>query len=204
MMPAEMKEKYYELYEYMAQSREPKNMKAFGKVMSEMMEWFIVNKPSDAEAWLEKLESIKWKNYLTSSEADKIVAAMEPKAPWTRDQWRTAMEQHDYELDEWPCYNRCALYVTMQMIMSDSSATLKKYAGSGDMFELVHALALDKLKEQMMKRIDPVKQLFYSTTTDELIAKIFSEYQLTNAIKIGNTNSTADDKPTELEIVKVK
>lgn len=64
--------------------------------------------------------------------------------------------------------------------------------------------AIDKLKEQMMKRIDPVKQLFYSTTTDELIAKIFSEYQLTNAIKIGNTNSTADDKPTELEIVKVK
>lgn len=148
MSTQEMKDKYYELYEYMAQSREPKNMKAFGRVMSEMMEWFIVNKPSEAEAWLEKLESIKWKNYLTSSEADKIVAAMEPKAQWTRDQWRTAMEQRDYELDEWPCYNRCALYVTMQMIMSDSSATLKKYVGNSDMFDVVHALALDKLHDK--------------------------------------------------------
>ena len=148
MNSQELKDKYYELYEYMAQSREPKNMKAFGRVMSEMMEWFVSNKPGEAEAWLGKLESIKWKNYLTSSEADKIVAAMEPKAPWTREQWRSAMEKHGYELDEWPYYNRCALYVTMQMIMSDSSQTLTRYAGNSDIFEVVHAFALDKLHDK--------------------------------------------------------
>ena len=73
---------------------------------------------------------------------------MTPSAPWTRDQWKNAMEKSGFELEEWPCYNRCALYVTMNMIMSDSSATLTKYAADGStMFEFVHALALDKLKD---------------------------------------------------------
>ena len=147
MTPQELKDKYYELYEYMAQSKDPKNMKAFGHVMNEMMDWLIANKPEAAQAWIEKLESIKWRNYLTASEADKIVAAMEPKAPWTRDQWMQAMQNAGYELEEWPCYNRCALYTTMQMIMSDSSATLAKYVENDKMFEAVHALAVDKLKD---------------------------------------------------------
>ena len=34
--PQEMKERYMSLYDYMAQSRDPKNMKAFGCVMTEM------------------------------------------------------------------------------------------------------------------------------------------------------------------------
>lgn len=148
MTPGELKEKYYELYDYMAQSKEPKNMKAFGHVMNEMYEWFVTNKPDAAQAWLDKLEAIKWKNYLTPNEADKIVAAMIPAAPWTREQWKASMEKSGFEMEEWPCYNRCALYVTMNMIMSDSSTTLTKYAGEGNvMFEFVHALALDKLKD---------------------------------------------------------
>ena len=148
MTPQELKEKYYGLYDYMAQSKEPKNMKAFGHVMNEMMDWLIANKPEAAQAWVEKLESIKWKNYLTPSEADKIVATMTPAAPWTRDQWKTVMEKSGFELEEYPCYNRCALYTTMNMIMSDSSATLAKYAADDSMmFEFVHALAIDKLKD---------------------------------------------------------
>lgn len=142
-----MKEKYYELYEYMAQSKDPKNMKAFGHVMNEMMDWLIANKPDAAQAWIEKLESIKWKNYLTTAEADKIIAAMNPPAPWTREQWKAAMEKSSFALEEWPCYNKCALYTTMNMIMSDSSATLTKYSDGSTMFEFVHALALDKLKD---------------------------------------------------------
>ena len=53
MNAQEMKEKYYELYEYMAQSKDPKNMKAFGHVMNEMMDWLIANKPEAAQAWIE-------------------------------------------------------------------------------------------------------------------------------------------------------
>ena len=58
------------------------------------------------------------------------------------------MENAGYPLEEWPCYNKCALYVTMNMIMSDSSATLSHFVNSGELFKLVHELALDKLKDK--------------------------------------------------------
>lgn len=147
MNAQEMRDKYWSLYEYMANSKKPENMKAFGRVMTQMMEDMIYNSPTKAEEYINKLESIKWDNYLTATEAEKIVAAMEPKAPWSREQWRVAMEQHGYLLEEWPCYNRCALYVTMNMIMSDSSATIGKYVASEDLFKLVHDVAVDKLKD---------------------------------------------------------
>jgi hypothetical protein len=144
----EMSQKYRELYERMAGSKNPENMKLFGRVMSEMMAWLIFNKPDMAQEWIEKLEAVKWNNYLTPKEADKIVVGMEPKAPWTRDQWRQAMEQNGYALEQEPCYNRCALYTAMQMIMSDSSETLSKYVGNGDLFPMVHDLAVDKLTDK--------------------------------------------------------
>lgn len=145
MNAQELKNAYADLYGYMANSKDPANMKAFGRVMTEMFMWFADNKPDAAQEWLEKLSAIKWNNYLTPKEAESIVAQMDPAAPWTRDQWKTAMEQHGYELDEEPYYNRCALWVTMNMIMSDSSETIGKYVEGDDMFNLVYDLALDKL-----------------------------------------------------------
>lgn len=132
----------------MAQSRDPKNMKAFGSVMSEMMIWLIANKSREAQSWIEKLESIKWRNYLTPSEAEDIVAAMEPKAPWSREQWAQAMSNAGFDMEEWPYYNRCALWTTMCMIMSDSSNSIKQYVPADKLFTFVHALALDKLKDK--------------------------------------------------------
>ena len=131
MNAQELKSAYNDLYGYMANSKNPANMKAFGNVMTEMYMWYADNKPDAAMEWLEKLSAIKWKNYLTPKEAEKIVSEMEPKAPWTRDQWRQAMEQSGYPLEKEPCYNRCALWVTMNMIMSDSSSTLSKCSGRG-------------------------------------------------------------------------
>lgn len=146
MNTQELKEKYLALYEYMTTSKKTENMKAFGRVMSAMMEDMIANSPSKAEEYISKLESIKWCNYLTPTEADKIVSAMNPAAPWSREQWKSVMISHQLELEEWPCYNRCALYVTMNMIMSDSGETLKKIV-SGDLFDAVYRLAVDKLKD---------------------------------------------------------
>ena len=151
MNAQELKSAYNDLYGYMAKSQDPANMKAFGKVMTEMYMWYADNKPEAANEWLEKLSAIKWNNYLTPKEAEKIVSEMDPKAPWSRDQWRAAMEQNGYPLEEEPYYNRCALWVTMNMIMSDSSATIGKYVANGDLFKLVHDLAVDKLKDADMK-----------------------------------------------------
>ena len=148
MTPAELKQQYAELYSYMANSKKPENMKAFGNVMTEMFQWMADNKPEVAQEWLSKLEAIRWHNYLTPKEADMIVSGMNPQRPWSREQWQQAMQQHSFKLEEEPYYNRCALYVEMSAIYSDSSDTLKRYAASADQFEVIHALALDKLKDK--------------------------------------------------------
>ncbi len=149
MNPQELKQRYEELYNYMATSQDPDNMKTFGNVMTEMMDWMIANKPDAAAEWIEKLEHIKWNNYLTPKEAEKIVGKMDPQRPWSREQWMQTMQQHGLPLEEEPHYNRCALYVTMSMIYSDSLEAIKKYIKpDADIFEFIHALAVSKLKDK--------------------------------------------------------
>lgn len=148
MNAEQMREKFDGLYDMMASNKNVAYMRTFGNVHREMMDWMIQNKPDLAEEWLEKLESIKWRNYLTPKEAEKVVAGMQPKAPWTKDQWRQAMEQKGFVTDEEPYYNSCALWAVMSMLMSDSSETLKKHLGDADQFALVHDLSLDKLKDK--------------------------------------------------------
>jgi len=148
MAQEEMKNEFYALYNLMANSQKVENMHTFGMVHKEMFEWFVANKPELAQEWLDKLESIKWHNYLSPKEADKIVADMNPSAPWSRDQWRAAMKEHGFEMDKEPYYNRCALFVTMNMKMSDSGETLAKYIAGDKMFEAVYNLAVDSLTDK--------------------------------------------------------
>lgn len=147
MTAEEMKNEFHALYNMMANSNDIAFMHVFGQVHKEMFEWFVINKPTEAQEWLDKLEAIRWKQYLTAKEAEKIVTAMKPQAPWSKEQWKQAMEQYDYPLEKEPCYNKCSLWVTMNMIMSDSADTLAKYVPSEKLFEAVHDLAVDKLQD---------------------------------------------------------
>ena len=148
MTQAALAERYKTLYEHMAQSKKPEYMKHFGKIMTQMMDDMITSSPSKAEDYIDSLEAIKWKNFLTPKEAEMIVARMEPKAPWSREQWKSTMQQKGMQMEEEPYYNHCALYVTMSMIYSDSLDTIIKFAGGGDVFEIIYSLALDKLKDK--------------------------------------------------------
>lgn len=143
-----MKKEFIELYNIMANSDKVEFMHIFGNVQKDMMNWMIANKPDVAQEMIEKLEAIKWKNYLTPKEAQKIVDSMNPSAPWTREQWKAAMDKHGFEYEHEPCYNRCALWVTMNMIMSDSSATIQKYVDNDNLFKFVYDLAVDKLTDK--------------------------------------------------------
>ena len=154
MTQEQLKEKYEMLYRYMASSGNTAYMKVFGKTMTEMMEWMIANKPEQAEAFIEKLCAIKWDNYLTQKEAEKIVANMSPKAPWTREVWKSAMDSFDIPVEESPYYNSCALWVEMNKVYSDSAKTIAMIKGKAlgdvpaeDMVKAVHALAIDHLKD---------------------------------------------------------
>ena len=148
----ELKQKYMELYEYMATSGNPKNMKAFGKVMTEMYDWFAVNKKEAAEEWLMKLESVRWNNYFTQTEAEKIVADMRPKAPWTKDAWKNVMQSLGLRTEDSPCYNSCAMWVAMNMVYSDHGASIAKLLGTplpnlqaNVIVPAVHSMAIDLL-----------------------------------------------------------
>lgn len=119
MTAEEMKKEFTELYEMMAVSHEVRNMQTFGNVHKEMMQWMIANKPELAQEWIEKLESIKWRNYLTQKEAQKIIDGMNPKAPWSKDVWKNAMTQFGLPMDEEPYYNCNSLWVEMNKMYSD-------------------------------------------------------------------------------------
>lgn len=143
-----MRKEYYELYNIMASSNNVDYMHVFGQVQKEVMEWAITYKPELAQEWIEKLESIRWKNYLTMKESEAIISKMDPSAPWTREQWRQMMIQNGLEMSMEPYFNSCALCVTMCMIMSDSGETLKEYVDENKLFKMVYKLAVDKLTDK--------------------------------------------------------
>lgn len=154
MTQEEMKNEFYELYDMMAMSHDVKNMKIFGDVHKEMMEWMIQNRPNDAQAWIEKLESIKWRNYLCPKEAQKIVDNMNPKAPWSRDVWKNAMTQFGLPLEEEPYYNSCALWVEMNKMYSDFGDEIAALLGKPlnptdkDIISACYKMALKTLKDR--------------------------------------------------------
>lgn len=154
MTQEEMKKKYWSLYEYMATSNKPENMKTFGRVMTKMMEWAIQNKPNEAQEWIDELECIKWRNYLTPAEAQKIVDGMVPKAPWSRDAWKNAMTQFELPMEEEPYFNACALWVEMNKMYSDFGEEIANMLGKPlsptdkDIILATYKMALKTLKDQ--------------------------------------------------------
>lgn len=138
----------------MAQSRDPKNMKTFGAVMTQMMDVMIQKMPDAAEEMVNKLESIKWHQYLTPKEAEAIIAKMDPGAPWTRDQWKSAMESFGLPLEDVPYYNRCAFWVEMSKMNSDFGDEIAALLGKPlvptdpDIISVCYKMALKTLKDK--------------------------------------------------------
>ena len=156
MTANELKEQYTMLYEYMAQSRDPKNMKAFGHVMTEMMDYLIANKPDVAGEMIQKLEAIRWNQYLTHKEAENIISKMVPAAPWKHDVWLAAMTKLGIPTEEQPYYNACALWTEMNKQYSDHAESLAQKVWkkplstipAEDIVPAIHALAIDVLKDR--------------------------------------------------------
>ena len=74
---------------------------------------------------------------------------MSPAPKWTRQAWKTQMEKLGEPLEVPPFYNKCALYITMCMIDSDSGKTLKNLeTEENNYFKIVHSLATDKLLDK--------------------------------------------------------
>jgi len=149
-----MKQEFSELYDMMAMSHDVANMRVFGQVHKEMMEWMIQNKPELAQEWIGKLECIKWRNYLTPKEAEKIVADMGSTAPWSRDTWKTTMEALGLSMDDAPHYNSCALWVEMNKMYSYFGEEIASLLGKTlaptdeDIISACYKMALKTLRDK--------------------------------------------------------
>ena len=142
------------LYNKMANSHEVAYMAVFGNVHKEMFAWMAANKPDVAEEMLMKLEAINWNQYLTPKEAETIIAKMDPKAPWSRDVWKQAMDSLGLPIEQQVCYNRCALYVEMNKMYSDFGDEIAALLGKPlvatdkDIITACYKMALKTLKDK--------------------------------------------------------
>jgi phage-related tail protein len=155
MTQVEIAQRFEELYDKMASSKNVKYMEVFGETMKKMMEWFVVNYPDLAQEHLDRLCSIMWNNYLTDKETQAIISNMEPKPAWTKEQWKNVMDSLGIATEEKPYYNCNALFVAVSMIYSDSAKTIAKLLGkpldevtTEEMAKATHLLAIDKLKDE--------------------------------------------------------
>ena len=155
MTKEELKDKFKHLYDYMSVSNEPKYMMLFGDVMKEMFMWMADNKPELAEKMVEKLCSIKWKQYLTKEEATDIVKGMVPAAPWDYDTWHNAMKSFGLECERESVFNSYACWVAMNQIYTDFGETLAKALGkplkdipAETLVPIVYEMALDLLEDK--------------------------------------------------------
>lgn len=149
-----MKKEFAALFNMMANSNDVNYMHVFGQVQKEMFEWMLANKADVAEEMLMKLEAIRWCQYLTPKEADRIIAGMDPKAPWSREVWKGAMESFDLPIEEQPYFNRCALFVEMSKMYSDFGEEIASLlekplsATDKDIIEACYKMSLRTLKDK--------------------------------------------------------
>ncbi len=149
-------EKYIDLYKFMATSNNPENMRLFGEVASEMMNWLIKNQPSQAEIYIDKLCAMKWQQYLTKNEAAAVLSKMEPAAKWSFETWKNAMERYSLEAERQAVFNAYALWVEMNSKYSDYAEALATKAfgkpiaeiPEQNVFALIHALAVCSLTDK--------------------------------------------------------
>lgn len=152
----ELKKKYNQLYGLMATSGNPKNMTLFGETMTDMFDWMLDNKPALAQQVVDKLEAMRWKQYLTRDEAEEIVENMVPEAPWKYTVWENAMNSFGLETEREPVFNKYALWVEMNAKYSDHAHTMAekiwmlplKEVPNDKMVPAIYGLAIDSLTDK--------------------------------------------------------
>lgn len=145
-------EKYDELYAIMANSGDPAKMCIFGEAEKWAFEQMNRTNPDMAKKWLDRIEAVKWDNYLCEASAMAIVSKFVNQdgtmgAKWNYQQVMDAVRAAGGNESEQPYYNSWALFVVMNWIASNSWKTLSTLTTEDKMPGVVYALALDYLKD---------------------------------------------------------
>ena len=148
----ELIEKYDELYEDMASGKDPSKMIAFGEAEKWMFHQMAEKHPEIAERWLTKLESARWHNYLSKSEAEYITSNLinqdNTRGPhWSYDTFKGAVESLSGKMAVEPSYNCWALWVTANMLYSDHHRSTSEFVPRDQEPKFFYAMAVEKLKD---------------------------------------------------------
>lgn len=148
-----MMERYLDLYEDMAESRDAEKMLIFGEAEKWAFGKMSEISPKTAEQWLDKLEAVHWHNYLSKAEAEEIVAKFINQdgsrgAHWSYDVFKGAVESLGGKISDEPYYNCCALWVVANMLYSDHAHTLSQYVPKEEMPKAFYMMAVEKLKDR--------------------------------------------------------
>lgn len=142
-------------FDKMLASAEQKHTEAFKDVMRCMLQYMTEWNIEAAEEYVNKLEAMEWNNFLTEKEAVSIVNNMVPTGCWDISNWEKLADTTGVSKEEYPYYNKYALYVVMNMIYSDDWSTILKIVdktaqevSDEEMFKSIHLLALNKLKDK--------------------------------------------------------
>lgn len=153
--------RYDELYEYMKESKDVRNMKIFGKAEKYMFKELANVHPDMAERWLSHIEAVCWNNYLSKDEAMNIgkhtVNQDGTKGfHWSHDVFVPVVEKLGGVVEHKPYYNEYALCVTANIIYSDHANSISEDMGYKSVVEVpnerialsCYKKALEKLKDK--------------------------------------------------------
>ena len=161
----EILERYEELYEDMATSGNKDKMTAFGDAERWAFKRMNEISPKDAQCWLDKLEAMHWKNYLSKHEADEITSKLINQngrigAHWGYETFKNAVESLGGKVYEKPFYNCYALWVTANMIYSDHAQSVAEDMGMSSPEAVPNekmALSMYKKAVEQLKDVDRPK-----------------------------------------------
>lgn len=162
MNSEEMKSRYQYLYDIMASSKDPEKMQVFGKAEQHMFDKLAVSNPSMAKDWLDKLEAVCWKNYLTETQAEKIASKIINQngatGPyWPMETFFAVVPKLGGQLNDEPYYNQYALWLVANAHYSDfarSTAEDMGYALPDEVPGDKMALSMYKKAVESLKDID--------------------------------------------------
>lgn len=146
--------KYLDMYEDMATSKDPKKMVIFGEMEKWAFKEMVAMSPQKAQQWLDKLEAhLYWNNFLSRSEAEEIVTALVNQdgtrgAHWSYDVFRSAVTALGGKMSDEPYYNCYALWAVANMLYSDHAKSASEYVPKEDMPKYFYMQALEKLKDR--------------------------------------------------------
>lgn len=162
MSKEQMMERYDELYHKMKNSKDVKNMKAFGDAMTWFFKEMTKVHPDMAEKFLSHIECIEWDNYLSMDEAKNIGMRIVNQDGtkgfhWNHEVFTKAVESLGGIVEEKPYYNSYALCVVSNMVYSDHAQSIAEDMGYKKISEVPNekmALSCYKKAVEKLKDVD--------------------------------------------------